>query len=81
MAYCKRCREYLPPGFVENDRCIFCTRDLNYVVYEDGAMIIKKEEIIQEYKMLLSEIKGRNEILRKTASGDMSDISKKLVLD
>ena len=80
MAKCVKCREFLPPGFVENNRCIFCIRESDSIIYEDGNKRVKKSEIVAEYKIFLSTVRDRNEILKGALQGDTSQIPEKLLI-
>jgi hypothetical protein len=77
---CKKCKDFFPPGFVEEDKCLFCIRETNTIVYENGAKKIKKKELIKEYQNFLKEIRDRNDILKKATRGDFSGVSEKLII-
>jgi glutaredoxin len=73
MPKCSKCNEFLPPGFVdkvegtEDSLCIFCKRDIKTMTYK--GVSVKKETLIEEYKLALKMIKEKNEIIKNAARG------------
>lgn len=78
---CKKCKSFLPPGFVEGDLCVFCVRGNEFIVYDEGKKRATKSELVEEYRVFLRMVKERNEILKNAVKGDLSDIPEKLIVD
>ena len=60
---CQKCRDFFPPGYVEKDLCIFCERDKNIILYAGGSKTVSREEIAKEYRIYLSILKERVELI------------------
>jgi len=80
MGLCMKCKKMLPPGFVEEEVCIFCKRNTEKIEYSNGK-IATKTEIVNEYDIFLKVVKEKNEILKNAVKGDTSGIPDKLILD
>jgi hypothetical protein len=80
MGQCKQCNDFLPPGFIENERCVFCVQDRKIIHYGEGKSVTK-DEIIKEYDIFLKMVKEKNEILKNAVRGDASDVPESLLTD
>lgn len=83
MASCCRCFKLLPPPFMEEmpdgeKMCRFCIDGVTKLEYGDGKFATKSE-LEREYQMFLNELKDKNDILRKFAKGDASEVPEKLI--
>lgn len=72
MPKCVKCASFFPPDVcydIEDNKkmCVFCKRDTNEVTV--NGVKITRQEIINEYKQFLDELRYRNDLLKDYADG------------
>lgn len=78
MGQCTKCRQYLPPDFLDEVKdptnpnipgqktCHFCIKETG-ILFGVGNMVYKKEEVIYDYALFIKKLSD-NKDLRKTMS-------------
>ena len=56
MPRCINCKGLMAPNFLEDGKCIFCTRLSDEITYEDGGKVYTKKEAIAEYELFLKKL-------------------------
>lgn len=62
MGLCVKCREFIPPDFMmEDKKCAFCEKGQNILFGPNGEMY-NKQEVVYDYKVLLGELKDAQSV-------------------
>jgi hypothetical protein len=65
MGFCIKCKEFVAPDFmVKKDLCAFCQKGSNVIINDEGT-IFTKQDVCEDYKILLNKLKDSKGIKEK----------------